>query len=136
MRFSQGVLKSYYRIQLIQDRAETVDALFTLAAHSLRRYEEATTLRKSVFAQYHLDLYRRAFRQMLNEIYRFGDFSDACDPIEEGLGKRERWNPIRIPHSLVGTAIFDAIEADWRFPLGYRHSNQGFLDDDDAWEAA
>jgi hypothetical protein len=88
MRFRE-VLKQYYRIHLTQVRADTVDALFTLAAHSLRRLEEARPLRLKPHIKYHSEIFARAFHEMLQEISRFGDFINPCGPIPEGLGCAE-----------------------------------------------
>lgn len=126
VRYSQILGDMFYRIKLSEEAKDMVDTHFTGAAHHLKRFHQANTEDMRAF---HLHRHRLHQRLMMTLVYKFGDFSDAIDPSNRGLDKRDTWSPEWT--IMVDECMYRKMEPDWRYPLGKAHAADHYLHDED-----
>jgi hypothetical protein len=126
IRYSQIVGELFYRIKLTDEVKDMVDTYFTGSAHHLRRFEQSKTEDHQMF---HLTRHRIHLRLMMTLVHKYGDFSEAVDPSNRDLDRRETWSPEWTV--LPDPFMFRRMIADWRCIVGQPHLADIYIHDED-----
>ena len=122
LRYSDIVGAFFYQIGLSEIENDLLDTHFTGAAHHLVRFHEAHDEKDKTF---HLVRHRSHLRLMMLIVFKKGDFTNAQDPSNRGLERRQIWNP---DFTLMPDQnMFRKMLPDWRFALGQAHCSDHYL---------
>ncbi len=125
LRYSQVLGNVFYHIKLTDELSDMIDTHFSSAAHHLRRFEQSKTEDHRLF---HLTRHRIHLRLMMTLIYKHGDFSEAVDPSNRDLDRRETWSPEWT--IMPDQNMFKKMAADWRYEVGVAHAGDQYLHDE------
>lgn len=126
LRYSQVLGNVFYHIKLSDELSDMIDTHFTSASHHLRRFEQSKSEEHRLF---HLTRHRIHLRLMMSLIYKFGDFSEAVDPSNRDLDRRETWSPEWT--IMPDPRMFASMKEDWRFLIGEPHVADAYIHNED-----
>jgi hypothetical protein len=117
MKYSKVIGTEFYNIILSPGVEDMVDVHFTASAHHFLILKNVNKTDDRIF---HVARHRAHLKELMNLVYRLGEFSQAKDESLRGLERRENWNPA-FNQGLPDPRMFGMMTLDTSISVGEQH---------------